>query len=164
MKALTLTQPYASLIACGAKRIETRGWSTRYRGWLAIHAGQGLKPVGGEQGLRDLLQMNEPIRRALRDAYPGLESTSDICAALPRGAVIAVATLVDAPNAAEARRFVDERAVGDRVVRWDLNKDEVAMGDYRPGRCLWLLADTYPLVHPAYTLGKQGLWEWEATQ
>lgn len=39
VKALTIRQPWASLIAAGVKTIETRGWSTRYRGPLAIHAG-----------------------------------------------------------------------------------------------------------------------------
>lgn len=38
MKALTITQPWATLIAIGAKKIETRSWLTRYRGPLAIHA------------------------------------------------------------------------------------------------------------------------------
>jgi hypothetical protein len=39
VKALTLHQPWASLVAAGVKMIETRSWSTRYRGPLAIHAG-----------------------------------------------------------------------------------------------------------------------------
>lgn len=38
MKALSLWQPWASAIAAGAKRIETRSWRTSYRGPLAIHA------------------------------------------------------------------------------------------------------------------------------
>lgn len=38
MKALTLWQPWASLIALGEKRYETRSWATSYRGLLAIHA------------------------------------------------------------------------------------------------------------------------------
>lgn len=38
MKALTLWQPWASLVALGEKKIETRTWSTTYRGTLAIHA------------------------------------------------------------------------------------------------------------------------------
>ena len=38
MKALSLRQPWASLIANGHKTIETRTWRTRYRGPLAIHA------------------------------------------------------------------------------------------------------------------------------
>lgn len=38
MKALSLWQPWASAIPFGWKRIETRHWSTAYRGPLAIHA------------------------------------------------------------------------------------------------------------------------------
>lgn len=38
MKALSLWQPWATAIALGNKRIETRHWSTSYRGPLAIHA------------------------------------------------------------------------------------------------------------------------------
>lgn len=39
MKALTVKQPWASWIANGDKPLETRTWSTTYRGPLAIHAG-----------------------------------------------------------------------------------------------------------------------------
>mgnify|MGYP001571490136 CR=1 FL=1 len=42
MKALTIRQPYASLVAMGQKQIETRSWSTSYRGYaiIAIHGRQ----------------------------------------------------------------------------------------------------------------------------
>ena len=40
VRALTLHQPWASLIALGVKRIETRSWSTSCRGPLWIHAGR----------------------------------------------------------------------------------------------------------------------------
>ncbi|MDT8901152.1 ASCH domain-containing protein [Anaeroselena agilis] len=43
MKALTLWEPWASLIALGAKRIETRSWPTNYRGPIAIHAAKSRK-------------------------------------------------------------------------------------------------------------------------
>lgn len=43
MKALTISQPYASLIASGEKRFENRTWDCRYRGPLAIHAGKGTQ-------------------------------------------------------------------------------------------------------------------------
>lgn len=42
MKALTVWQPWASLIMAGWKRYETRHWATFYRGPLAIHAAQRL--------------------------------------------------------------------------------------------------------------------------
>ena len=40
MKALTVYQPWASLIALGEKKIETRSWPTNYRGPLALVVGR----------------------------------------------------------------------------------------------------------------------------
>ena len=40
MKAITLWQPWATLVAAGVKQYETRSWRTDYRGPLAIHAGK----------------------------------------------------------------------------------------------------------------------------
>ena len=77
MKAISLWQPWASAIALGHKRIETRGWSTRYRGPLAIHA---TKRWATEE--RDMARMFE--------TRYGMEGLSDP----PRGCVVAVADLV----------------------------------------------------------------------
>ena len=38
MKAISLWQPYASAMALGFKKNETRHWATKYRGPLLIHA------------------------------------------------------------------------------------------------------------------------------
>lgn len=38
MKVLSLTEPYATLIKDGKKKVETRSWKTNYRGKLYIHA------------------------------------------------------------------------------------------------------------------------------
>lgn len=40
MRALTLIQPWASLVAEGRKTVETRSWPTSVRGRIAIHAGK----------------------------------------------------------------------------------------------------------------------------
>lgn len=60
MKALSIIQPWAWLIAHGHKDIENRSWPTRYRGPVLIHAGKkfdwdvaidlkdGVHPVTGE--------------------------------------------------------------------------------------------------------------------
>jgi hypothetical protein len=40
--ALTIKQPWASLIIEGHKDIENRGWRTQYRGLLIIHAGKAV--------------------------------------------------------------------------------------------------------------------------
>ena len=49
MKALTIWQPYAQAIAIGLKKFETRSWSTKYRGKIAIHA--SVKPLSKERKL-----------------------------------------------------------------------------------------------------------------
>ncbi len=38
MKAITIMQPWAKLIVLGVKAIETKTWSTTYRGRMLIHA------------------------------------------------------------------------------------------------------------------------------
>lgn len=47
IRALTIKQPWASLIAAGEKRVENRSWTTRYRGPVAIHAGKGIDRGAG---------------------------------------------------------------------------------------------------------------------
>ena len=38
MKVISIQEPYATLIALGHKKIETRSWKTSYRGDILIHA------------------------------------------------------------------------------------------------------------------------------
>lgn len=66
MKALSLKQPWATMIAEGEKTIETRMWSTRYRGNLLIVSSKAI-------------DRNGPIRFAHA----------------PTGVAICMATLVD---------------------------------------------------------------------
>lgn len=40
MKAITIWEPWASLLVSGAKVCETRGWRSQHRGPLLIHAGK----------------------------------------------------------------------------------------------------------------------------
>lgn len=48
MIALTVQQPFASLIVIGKKQYETRCWPTDFRGRLIIHAGKGVTPIGAQ--------------------------------------------------------------------------------------------------------------------
>lgn len=48
MRAISLLQPWATLVALGAKRRETRSWPTRYRGPIAIHASKGMPRASEE--------------------------------------------------------------------------------------------------------------------
>ncbi len=77
MKAISLWQPWASLIALGEKRYETRSWATHYRGLLAIHAAKRWTP--------DQLTLSQET--PFWDALDWHQ--------LPLGAVIAVALLMD---------------------------------------------------------------------
>ena len=42
MKAITIKQPFATLIAEGLKEYEFRTWKTKYRGEILIHAGKSV--------------------------------------------------------------------------------------------------------------------------
>lgn len=44
MKAISLWQPWASAMALGMKKVETRHWRTNYRGPLFIHAAKKITP------------------------------------------------------------------------------------------------------------------------
>lgn len=45
MKVLSIREPYASLIKCGIKNIETRSWKTNYRGEIYIHSCVGKDKI-----------------------------------------------------------------------------------------------------------------------
>ena len=45
VRCISLWQPWASLMACGAKHMETRSWDTKVRGEIYIHASQTKIPI-----------------------------------------------------------------------------------------------------------------------
>lgn len=64
MIALTMWEPWASLVAYGVKQLETRDWSTRHRGPVAIHASK--RDDFGRQVItrHDFIVMREALRNA----------------------------------------------------------------------------------------------------
>ena len=70
MKAISIHQPWASLIAFGEKRFETRSWKTDYRGPLLIHASRTFINVPPE-----LLGMPMP---SMFDQPPSTMPTLDV--------------------------------------------------------------------------------------
>lgn len=54
MKAVTVCQPYAHLIATSEKRVENRTWPTRYRGPVLIHAGKSRAWLCGDSPSPDM--------------------------------------------------------------------------------------------------------------
>ncbi len=138
MKALTLWQPWATLVAVGAKRIETRSWGTSYRGWLAIHAAR----YWSKETRR--LCGGEPFLSTLQPHW--VMGPRD----LPAGCVVAICRLVACERMTEPLIAMVE-------------EPERSFGDYRPGRYMWMLGDVrllgpYGLI---MATGRQGLWDWE---
>lgn len=135
VKGMSLTQPWASLVSAGAKSIETRFWSTHYRGWLAIHAAKGYPGWARE------LAREQPFARHLRGAE------------LPTGVVVALAMLVDVGPTGR-----DELGAPVAPFLPAEGSEEYAFGDYTPGRHMWRLGTVYALEEPIPAKGALGLW------
>lgn len=152
MKALTLTQPWATLVALGAKTIETRDWvAPDYMAGarLAIHAGKNLKPVDGEAGLSKLC-VQPPFKEALFGEGTPYRDSRD----LPRGAVLCIVTVA----ACVRTEDIDFEK---RLPTWaEPAPDEHAFGNYGPGRWAWKLTEVEVLAEPIPARGMQKLWEW----
>lgn len=146
MKALTLTQPWATLLAIGAKRIETRSWSTAYRGPLAIHAAKGF-PRDAQNYV-----LIEPFRSALKPIVSSKQ--------LPVGMVIATCELVDILPT-EARGCLS--GVFEDYPEFD-TEQERAFGDYSPNRFGWVFENVRAFDIPIPAKGALSLWDWSEAQ
>jgi hypothetical protein len=154
VKTLTLTQPWATLVAIGRKTFETRSWSTNYRGPLAIHAGKGTAEFTPRE-LRELCN-REPFKSVLAEAgYEGRAlQTWDL---LPRGAIIAVCDLVDCiPTDSQGKR-----AHWYETPRLSVGEPERSFGNFGPNRFAWKLANVRRLREPLPARGALGLWDHE---
>jgi len=135
MKALSIAQPWAELIASGKKTVETRSWQTSYRGPIAIHAARGLT--------KESLRLYNKMKRDL----PPTEE-------LARGAVIAVGELVGCvPTVTEidGKRFLATDHIPAQEIPW---------GDFSPGRFAWQIQNV-ERIRPVLVRGRLGLWEWD---
>ena len=149
--AITLHQPWASLIALGIKMVETRSWPAPVRlvgQTVAVHAG----------------------KRVVRK--PGVGIENEMCARLgedwhrtiPGGAVLATATLAGMARVervyARAGLAVHDLsteagcAVGLEQTQID------PWGDFSPSRWLWFLSDVGTLPEPVPAVGHQSFWRW----
>lgn len=132
IKCLTLTQPYASLVAFGSKKFETRSWRTRYRGPLAIHS--ALKFPEDE---RLLCRNNIIFRQGVRGCLP-----ED----LPLGRLLALVDLTEIYNA--------ETAINKELVV----RDEILFGNYNYGRFAFKLENVREIQEVIQVKGSLGLW------
>lgn len=189
MKAITVQQPPASLIAEGVKWVETRSRPTNIRGRIAIHAA-ARKPRtewfrDGGQPMPpwfDLVCMAKHYRwwEDERDGWWDLGGYEWVG---PLGAVVATANLTNCVPIVEAQPLKAMCATvneGDTVRVVQRNDDRLAIvtytdhsgetdsditdqlpyGDFAPGMWAYLLDDIEPLSEPVPATGRQGWWEW----
>lgn len=133
---LSLWQPWATLMAIGAKRIETRSWGTNYRGPLAIHAASRW----GADILR--IAAHCPFYEAMRRG--GVEYSDIDEPVLPLGKIIAVVDLVDVVRIGAA---------------FTAGANEYAFGDYTTGRFAWITNNHRALPEPVAWRGCQRLFK-----
>lgn len=151
VKALTLSQPWASLISAGAKKIETRNWHPQVNpGVIAIASSKSAL----NHGQRYLLD-REPFCSALVDVE------------LPRGSILAIARIdkfartenvttlhdCDCPATNEPPdpcicMPMTSPAERDTPEGGTIGHPERAFGDYRPRRWAWYLEDIIALKEP----------------
>lgn len=70
MKALSIRQPWASLIMAGVKPVENRTWPSKYRGRLAIHAAKAWD----NEGEKFILDQEEFFQNALGRIVEGAKN------------------------------------------------------------------------------------------
>ncbi len=114
MKALSIRPPWAHAIAHLGKRIENRTWRTHYRGLVLIHASSTMNAS-------DVAALEKVIGRPIGHDFT-------------RGAIVAVAEIVDCVDASSAP------------------------GRWTCGPIAWVLRDVRALDTPVETPGALGLW------
>ena len=132
IKAISLHQPWASLIAMRLKKFETRSWLTNYRGKLVICAAK-----------KNTLQQQSSYEDLASSLL--LDLTVQPWSSLPLGMAIAVVDLTDCIEMTD--EFIDEQS-----------EAELLCGHWESGRFAWKLENVQPLPQPLPIKGKQGLW------
>lgn len=165
MRLLSLWQPWASFMAWGFKSIETRGWTTPYRGPVAIHAAKDRRAMKDADGL-------------LHDA--GFARPAGPAGTYPFGYVVAVGDLVDAFKVVgqasllvsslrmsltvDGKKHERTLAARDEVTLYagdgrafQIPRAETVLGNLAAGRVGLVFANVRPLRDPLPLRGEQGL-------
>jgi len=140
MKAITIWQPWATLIVCGLKRYETRSWPTHYRGPLIIHASKKWNAELAAECGRVTALLNESTWTPLNLSENQLRLFY-----LPMGETLGKAIgIVD---------LTDSREMPDGG-----SKFENDVGWFGPGRFGWQCDSPVAFSECVQVKGKQGLW------
>lgn len=145
IKGLTLHQPWASLVAAGAKRIETRSWQTSYRGLIAIHSSlKSPDPAIWRDNPAFVDAINKTMGNDVLRLFPGK--------------ILAVAELLECRATAGK---LTETGPGPKYADWvhGLSHEERIFGDYSPGRYGWIFGPILKLHLGSECRGRQRLWD-----
>lgn len=147
MKALTIHQPYAALIAlpdddARAKRVENRNWPHSHVGRLAIHAGKSRERLAISSSGMDL-EYHLPIE------------------SMAFGAIVAVADMRGCFKAEALVNRETGRHLGGLAAPWALRKwPWLADHQHVEGPYCFVLAEVRCFREPIPATGWQGMWEW----
>ncbi len=135
VKAISLHQPWASFIAMGLKRFETRNWTTNYRGTLVICSAK----KNTKQQRSNYTELAKCLNISL-SKYPW--------ANFPLGKAIAICELTDCIKMTEE-------------IIYQQPENELVCGHWEVGRFAWQLENVKALDSPFSVKGQQGLWDIE---
>ena len=129
LKAISLWQPYCSLITLGLKKYETRSWKTNYRGKLLICSTAKLTKKQYQQYRKICSSVELPAWNEIN---------------FPCGKAIAICDLVDCIPITGS--FIKVQS-----------ETEIKSGDWEVGRYAWKLKNIQPITEAFAVKGKQGL-------
>lgn len=153
IKAISLWEPWASLMRTGAKTIETRSWNTNYRGSLLICAAKGglskselrqlLSLWEFKCGLAPLLDPSEITK------WSGIKEEH-----LNFGKAVAIVVLYDC---VPTDLLMNDELKNNKV----LGGNEDVFGNYKPGRFAWKTKMINNSFKPFPVKGKQRFFDVE---
>ncbi len=130
MKVLSLTEPYATLIKNGKKKVETRSWKTSYRGELYIHASSTKVP----RKTRENIELMNLVK------------ADD----MNYGNIICKCNLVDCIKM--TKEYVENMK--------EYYYQEYICGEYSEGRYAWILENIEILKEPIKAKGHLSIWNY----
>lgn len=162
MKAISLRQPWASLVVIGAKKFETRSWPTKYRGPLLIHASKAF--LSHDQ----TLMFTEPFWSALGERADPYNRGIRASQCLPTGAIIGRVEVMDCIKTEIwlKNNMLDVSRLDGNSFELCVKSDsarEYAFGDFSFGRWAWELTGAVEFRDPVPCRGSLGLWEFDET-
>lgn len=142
MKAISLWQPWASLWIRDRKKYETRHWTHKYRGWVAVHAAKKTLTK------KELLALTPGLLAICKEEFSAGWSQEW---RLPYGMIIGAVYL--------------EEPIKSQRVFWEGlhagNPEEILMGDFSYGRYAWPKSKVAPAPpgHEFLCTGRQSFFD-----